>query len=76
MDWGRYRWEITRFYHNPKDSTQVAGSFFGPYLPHTEIPRLGVLTGAIAAGLRHSHSNTRSEPHLQPTPQLTATLYP
>ena len=24
--------------------------------------------GAVAAGLHHSHSNTRSELHLQPTP--------
>ena len=30
------------------------------------------LIGAIAAGLRHSHSNSGSEPPLQPTPQLTA----
>ena len=28
--------------------------------------------GAVAAGLSHSHSNTRSEPCLQLTPQLTA----
>ena len=28
--------------------------------------------GAAAAGLSHSHSNTRSESHLQPTLQLTA----
>ena len=27
---------------------------------------------AVAAGLRHSHSNSRSDPGLQPTPQLTA----
>ena len=27
---------------------------------------------AAAAGLSHSHSNTGSEPHLLPTPQLTA----
>ena len=31
---------------------------------------------AAAIGLHHSHSNSRSEPHLQPTPQLTATLDP
>ena len=31
------------------------------------------LIGATAAGLHQSHSNTRSEPRLQPTPQLTAT---
>ena len=32
--------------------------------------------GAVASGLCHSQSNARSEPHLQPTLQLTATLYP
>ena len=31
---------------------------------------------AVATGLRQSHSNTGSEPHLQPTPQLTAMLDP
>ena len=31
---------------------------------------------AAAAGLLQSHSNTRSELCLQPTPQLTATLDP
>ena len=32
--------------------------------------------GAVAAGLGKSHSNAGSRPHLQPTPQLTATLDP
>ena len=32
--------------------------------------------GAVATGLRQSHSNAGSEPRLQPTPQLTATLVP
>ena len=32
--------------------------------------------GAVATGLRHSHSNTKSELCLQPTPQLTATPDP
>ena len=32
--------------------------------------------GATAAGLYHSHSNSGSELHLPPTPQLTATLDP
>ena len=32
--------------------------------------------GAVAAGLHHRHSNTRSEPCLRPTPQLTATPDP
>ena len=31
---------------------------------------------AIAAGLHQSHSNSGSEPHLRPTPQLTATPDP
>ena len=32
--------------------------------------------GAVAIGLRQSHSNVGSELHLQPTPQLMATLDP
>ena len=32
--------------------------------------------GVVATGLRHSHSDVGSEPHLQPTPQLTATPDP
>ena len=34
------------------------------------------LIGAVVAGLRESHINTRSEPCLQSTPQLTAMLDP
>ena len=34
------------------------------------------LIGAVAAGLHQSHSNARSEPHLQLTPQLMAMLDP
>ena len=30
--------------------------------------------GAVAAGIHHSHSNSRSEPSLWPTPQLMAML--
>ena len=30
----------------------------------------------VAAGLRQSHSNARSEMHLRPTPQLTVTPEP
>ena len=32
--------------------------------------------GTVAAGLCQGHSNVGSEPHLQPTPQLMATLDP
>ena len=34
------------------------------------------LIGAVAAGLRPSHSNSGSEPRLPPTPQLRATPDP
>ena len=34
------------------------------------------LIGAVAASLRHSHSNARSELRLGPTPQLMETLDP
>ena len=34
------------------------------------------LIGPTAASLHHSPSNATSEPHLQPTPQLTATWDP
>ena len=33
-------------------------------------------TGAVVRGLRQSHSNTGTEPHLRPTPQLMATPDP
>ena len=36
----------------------------------------GGLIRAVTAGLHHSRRNSGSEPHLQPTPQLTATLDP
>ena len=41
--------------------------FLGPHPWHMEVPRLGGQVGATAA----SHSHAGSEPHLQPTPQLT-----
>ena len=48
--------------------------FLGPHPWHMEVPRLGRIR-ATAAG-HHSHSNTRSESCLQPSPQLTATPDP
>ena len=47
--------------------------FPGPHPQYMEVPRLGA---AIAASLHHSHSNSGSESHLQPTPQLMATPDP
>ena len=50
--------------------------FLGPHVRHMEVPQARNLIGAIAAGLHHSHSNTRSELCLQHTAQLTATPDP
>ena len=51
--------------------------FLGPHPQHMEVPRLGVESdGAVAAGLCHSYSNARSEPHLRPAPQLMTTPDP
>ena len=49
-------------------------SFFRAALAAYGGPQVRGWIGAVAAGLYHS--NARSEPHLQPTPQLTATLDP
>ena len=46
--------------------------FLQPHLKHMEVARARGRTGAAAAGLRHSHSNARSEWCLWPTPQLMA----
>ena len=51
-------------------------SFLGTLLLHMEVPTLGVLTGAVAIGLRLSHNNTGSETHKRSTPQLMAMLDP
>ena len=58
----------------PSVFSVYSNAFFfppGPHLRHMEVPRLRVET-ATAAGLHPSHGNIRSEPHLQPTPQLMA----
>ena len=67
--------------YGPYGAFQVNFFFFffsllGPHTQHMEIPRLGGPIRATADGLSHSHSNARSEPHLQTTPQLMATLDP
>ena len=54
-------------------------SFFWPPPRHIEVPTLGVVLEVVPAAPPpppQSHSNAGSELHLQPTPQLTATLDP
>ena len=50
--------------------------FLGPIPRHIGGSQARGLIGAVATGLRQSHSNAGSEPHLQPTPQLTAMMDP
>ena len=55
--------------------------WMGQLWRHMEVLGLGIRTihrsiGALAAGLRHSHSNATSKPGLRPTPQLMAKLDP
>ena len=51
------------------------GLFRAIHAAHGESQARGQI-GAIVAGLRYRHSNTRSEQSLQPTRQLTAMLNP
>ena len=46
--------------------------FLGLHLQHMEVPWLGVELELQLLALYHSHSNTGSEPHLQPMLQLVA----
>ena len=50
--------------------------FLGPHPAAYGGSQARGLIGAVATSLRHSHSNTRSKLHLQPTLQLTATPDP
>ena len=50
--------------------------FLGPLPAAYGGSQAGGLTGAVAAGLHQRHSNSGSEPRLQPTSQLTATPDP
>ena len=43
---------------------------------HVEVPRLGVKSELQLLAYTTAHGSTRSELHLQPTPQLTAMLDP
>ena len=66
---------------------QACVSFFSPFFsggwgvgggapaPYGSSQARGQIRAAVG-GLHHSHSNTGSEPYLQPTPQLVAILDP
>ena len=51
-------------------------SFLGLHPWHNGGSQARGWIGAAGTGLHHSHNNWRSEPHLWPTPQLTARLNP
>ena len=50
--------------------------FLGPLPEAYGSSQAGGPIGAVATGLRQSHSNAGSELHLRPIPQLTATSDP
>ena len=51
--------------------------FLRPHLRHMEVPRLGVnKEPQLPAYTTATDSNARSEPHVRPTPWLTATPDP
>ena len=50
----------------------IASLFLGPHTGHMEVSQARGQIRAAAASLRHSPGNLGSEPHLRPTPQLTA----
>ena len=51
------------------------GLFRAARMAHGRFQARGPI-GAAAANLHHSHSNTKPQPCLRPTPQLMATLGP
>jgi len=46
--------------------------FLGPHVHHMEVPRLGAELELQLPAYATANSNVGSEPHLPPTPQLTA----
>ena len=75
------QWDVSKYFHMPTGFFCLfvclvffAISWAAP-TAHGGSQARGVI-GAVAAGPRQSHSNARSEPHLQAKPQLTATPDP
>ena len=64
--------------HNNYPTVCFFLNFFilGLHLQHIEVPQARDQIAAAGASLCHSHSNTKSEPHLWSTPQLAAMLDP
>ena len=68
---------ITRiWYHKILFNVTFVCSFFRPHLQHMEVPRLGVKSELQLLAYSTATATVESEPHLQPTPQLMATLDP
>ena len=67
---------LTYKYHLTCISSSFLGGLFRATPAAYEGSQARGPTGAVAASLRHSHSNMGSELHLPPTPQLTAMLDP
>ena len=68
------QWNRTEPRNKPRHIYDQLIFFLGPHSRHMEVPWGRI--GPVPASLHDSHSNIRSEPHPQPTPQLTATPYP
>ena len=58
-------------YKNTENGTHFILFLLATPMAHGDSQARGLM-GAVAACLRHSHSNMGSEPFLQPTPQLMA----
>ena len=50
--------------------------FLGPHLRYMEVPRPGVNLSCSCQPMPQQTTNIGSEPHLRPTLQLVAMLYP
>ena len=56
---------------NFRNFLKILGVFLGPHPRHMEVPRLGVKSELHLLAYTTATAILDSEPHLQPTPQLT-----
>ena len=61
-----WKWQMYMYYENIF-ILFIYFFFLGPHSRHMEVSRLGVKSGARAAGLPHNHSNSGSRLHLRST---------